>query len=57
MAAVNAFFQQTYEVADVSPERVFTDGHNESIRTEISRFVIAKESLDKALKMLILRSA
>ena len=28
MAAAKAFFQQAYEVADVPPERVFTDGHN-----------------------------
>ena len=30
---------------------------NESVRNEISRLVIAKESLDKALKVLILPSA
>ena len=27
MAAAKAFFKQAHEVADVPPERVFTDGH------------------------------
>ena len=43
MEAAKAFFQQTHEVADAPPERVFTDGHTSyprAIKEELGTFVM-----------------